>query len=342
MARQAALFVNLGSPASYKVADVRSYLREFLSDARVLDTHPLIRWLVLNLFILPFRPSRSAAAYRKVWTPEGSPLVVMTRRQRDLVRKTLDDFPIEVAMRYGQPSIDTAIARLKQQDVESLYVLPLYPHYAMSSYETVVAKATESIARQMPHLRVSFLQPFYQDPGYIAALVESAEPYLTKDYDRLLFSFHGLPERHLRRADPSKAHCLHISDCCHTASPVHATCYRHQCFKTVEAFVARAGISQGTYSVSFQSRLGREPWLRPYTDEEFIRLAQTGVKKLRVLCPAFVSDCLETLEEISIEGRKVFLEAGGESFQLIPCLNDHPAWITFLREKIAAWRRNLT
>ncbi len=337
--KKGVLFLNLGSPNSPGVRDVRTYLKEFLSDERVLDAHPLIRWMVLHCFILPFRPRRSAAAYQKIWTSEGSPLVPMTYRQRNLVREGLDNIPVEVAMRYGQPSIPSAIDRLKQQGVEELYGVPLYPHYAMSSHETVVVRVVEEIARQAPRMRASFLDPFFQDPGYIDALAQSAAEYLKQDYDRLLFSFHGLPERHLHVSDPSKTHCLRVPDCCNTPHPAHATCYRHQCYKTVEKFTERAGVPEEKCAVSFQSRLGREPWLRPHTDLELVRLAQTGVKKLLVLCPSFVADCIETLEEIAIRGREIFLGAGGETFLQIPCLNDHPAWIDFLREKIVSWQK---
>lgn len=336
--KKGVLLLNLGSPDSPEVHDVRVYLKEFLSDERVLDTHPFIRWLVLNLFILPFRPKQSAEAYEKVWTPQGSPLVTMTYRQRDLLSKELDDIPIEVAMRYGQPSIPDVIHRLKERGTEALYALPLYPHYAMSSYETVVVRVVEEAARQAPQMHVDFLQPFFDDPAYMDALVQSAAEYLKQDYDLLLFSFHGVPERHLRVSDPSNAHCTRVPDCCHNRNPAHATCYRHQCYKTVELFRERSGIPKEKCAVSFQSRLGREPWLQPYTDLELVRFAQSGVKKLLVMCPSFVTDCLETLEEIAMAGRETFLEAGGERFYQIPCLNDHPAWIRFLSDKIVAWR----
>lgn len=335
--KEAVLLLNLGSPSACTVKAVRAYLKEFLSDERVLDAHPLVRWLVLHCFILPFRPRRSAEAYQSVWTPEGAPLITGTYRQRALLRQVCN-LPIEVAMRYGQPSIEEAIDRFQQAGVTALYAMPLYPHYAMSSYETVVVKVTEAVAERAPQMRVEWLQPFYQDSDYIEALGESAQPALKDDYDCLLFSFHGLPERHLHRSDPSKSYCLKVPDCCFNPHPAHATCYRHQCFATVQKFVQRAGIPKEKYAVSFQSRLGRDPWLTPYTDEEFVRLPKSGVKRLRVICPAFVCDCLETLEEIAIQGKKIFLEAGGISFLQIPCLNDHPLWIRFLQQKVLAWQ----
>jgi len=221
--------------------------------------------------------------------------------------------------------------------VRSLFIVPLYPHYAMSSYETVVVRVREEVAARMPEVATTFMPPFYREQEYIGALHESARESLAKDFDLLLFSFHGIPERHLRKSDSSGAHCLASPDCCQREHPAHATCYRHQCFATVSEFVKKANLPPDKYAVSFQSRLGREPWLKPYTDLELERLPATGVKRLLVICPAFVSDCLETLEEIAIRGRESFLAAGGESFNFIPCLNEHPRWIEFLARKVEAW-----
>jgi len=336
MSSKAVLLLNLGSPDSTKVADVRRYLHEFLSDERVLDMASWKRSLLLNLFILPRRSKESAQAYKTVWLPEGSPLVVTSQRQQQLVQEQVD-IPVALAMRYGNPSTASTIHKLAQQGIDDLYVMPLYPHYAMSSYETVEALVREEVARQKPKMRLSFLPPFYQEEGYINALVSNSQPYLDDGYDLLLFSFHGLPERHLRLSDPSHAHCLSSPDCCNNPHACHATCYRHQCFKTVEKFVAAAGIPSDKYAVSFQSRLLKDPWLKPYTDHELERFAKQGVKNIKVMCPAFVTDCLETLEEIAIRGKESFVEAGGESLSLIPCLNEHPEWITFLLDKIRAF-----
>lgn len=336
MKKTGVLLVNLGSPDSTSVPDVRRYLKEFLLDERVIDSPAPIRNLVVRGFILPKRPKNSAEAYKRVWMPEGSPLIVVSEKQRALLANDRD-MPIELAMRYGTPSIAGGVAKLAQAGVTDLFLAPLYPHYAMSSYETVVVRVMEEIAAHMPETKVNLLQPFYRDEDYIDALVENAQPYLEQDYDHILFSFHGIPERHLRKSDPSHAHCLSRPDCCDTCHPAHATCYRHQCFETVKAFVAKAGIPAEKHSVSFQSRLGRDPWLKPYTDFVLEELPQKGIKKLLVMCPAFVTDCLETLEEISMEGKEEFLKAGGESFFQIPCLNDHPAFIQFLGGRIDQW-----
>src|SRR5258707_10134159 len=255
-------------------------------------------------------------------------------------------------MRYQKPSIDAAVRSLSRQGVNDLLLIPLFPHYAMSSFETAVERVKEVAAMAAPRrrvqadgthetaaefgprMRVQVQPPFFEQPDYIAALVASAEDFLKKGFDHLLFSFHGLPERQLRKSDPTGSHCLAAENCCEVASPAHATCYRAQCFKTVAAFVTQSGVPREKYSVSFQSRLGRTPWLKPYTDHELPKLAARGVKKLLVICPAFVSDCLETLEEIGIRGRETFLEAAGTECVLIPCLNEHPVWIEALEKMI--------
>jgi ferrochelatase len=331
---KAILLVNLGSPDAPTVRAVRRYLREFLMDSRVLDVNWLARFCIVHFGILPTRPKQSTHAYQAVWTPEGSPLVAISRRvQAGLEAKA--GIPVELGMRYQHPSIAEAIRRLADRGATEVAVIPLFPHYAMSSYETAVERVREVAARLAPQIRILVQPPFYDHPEYISALANSVREQLTKGYDHLLFSFHGLPERHMRKADPTGRHCLKTADCCESPSPAHATCYRAQCFKTVAAFVQEAGVPAGKFSVSFQSRLGREPWLKPYTDLELPRLAGQGVKRLVVMCPAFVSDCLETLEEIGIRGRETFLGAGGQEFKLLPCLNDHPLWLEAL-EKMAA------
>ena len=331
MSKQGVLLINLGSPDSTSVSDVRRYLREFLMDGRVIDVPFPIRWAIVHLAILPFRPKQSAHAYREVWLPEGSPLVITSRNVTEALREKLGtEFPLELAMRYQNPSIESAVRKLRDRGVTDLLVLPLFPHYATSSFETAAVRAREVVLKLAPGMSVTVAPPYYNHPEYIAALVESARSHLDGGYDRLLFSFHGIPERHLRKGDPTHCHCLKAPDCCNVPSPAHATCYRAQCFATVRAFVAAAGIPEVKYSVSFQSRLGSDPWLQPYTDKELERFGREGVGKLLVICPAFVSDCLETLEEIAMQGKESFLEAGGGEFGMIPCMNEHPRWIEAL------------
>jgi ferrochelatase len=338
MNKKGVLLINLGSPDSTSVRDVRRYLNEFLMDGRVIDVARPLRRLIVGMILIN-RPKESAHAYSKIWTEEGSPLVTTSRNVRnDLQRRLGESIPVGLAMRYQNPSIESAIASLRDQGVDSLLVFSLFPHYAMSSFETAVVRAQEVAARIAPAMQLKIAEPYYNDPAYIAALAASAEEYLEKDFDHLLFSFHGLPERHLRKADTTGCHCLATPSCCETPSPAHRTCYRAQCLATVRAFAAAAGLPEEKYSVAFQSRLGREPWLKPYTDTELVRLAGDGVKKLLVICPAFVSDCLETLEEIAMRGRETFVEAGGKEFALIPCMNEHPRWLEALEDMV---RRNM-
>lgn len=340
MSQRAVLLVNLGSPDSTAVADVKRYLSEFLGDERVIDKPDaaFLRSVLVNQIIIPRRAANSAHAYEQVWTKEGSPLIVISRSVRDQLAGRLGaTAPVYLAMRYGSPSIASVVGEIARDGVEELLLFPQYPHYAMSSWETVVVRVMEEAARQAPRLRVTTVQPFFADADYIETLHTVAEPYLSRPHDYVLFSYHGLPERHMRKADSSRAHCLTVPNCCTTPSPAHATCYRAQCYATTRAFVARAGIPADRHSVSFQSRLKGEPWLSPYTDYEFERLPTAGVKKLLVMSPAFTADCLETLEELQQQGRDTFLKAGGESFQQIPCPNDHPAFIDFLAKRVQHW-----
>jgi ferrochelatase len=331
--KRAVLLVNLGSPDSTSVADVRKYLGEFLMDGRVLDAPFPIRWCVVNLAILPKRPAQSAEAYRTIWTKEGSPLVVTSKNVRTQLESRLD-IPVELAMRYQNPSIESAVRKLKEDKATDVLLIPLFPHYAMSSYESAVVRVQELIGEIAPDIRLQVVRPYYDHPDYINALVGVSKPYLEKGYDHLLFSFHGIPERHLRKSDPTGCHCLSSPDCCTRPSKAHETCYRAQCFKTVAAFVEKAGIPANKYSVSFQSRLGRDPWLKPYTDFVIEDFGKAGLKKLLVICPAFVSDCLETLEEIGVRGRESFHAAGGGDLEQIPCLNESPLWLDALANMV--------
>ncbi len=326
------LLVNLGSPDSTAVGDVRRYLNEFLMDGRVIDVAWPLRRLIVGMILIG-RPKQSAHAYRTIWIPEGSPLIVTSRRVRGQLQARLPA-PVELAMRYQNPSIPVAMQKLQAGGVDDLLLIPLFPHYAMSSYETAVVRVQEVAARLAPGMKITVQPPYFDLPDYIGALAASAESHLKADYDHLLFSFHGVPERHLKKSDPTRHHCLAVPDCCHAASEAHQFCYRHQCFRTAEELVKAAQIPAGKWSISFQSRLGKDPWLKPYTDFELAELPKRGARKLLVLCPAFVADCLETLEEIGVRGRETFLAAGGRDFAQIPCLNEHPRWIDALEKMV--------
>lgn len=336
MAKQAVLLVNLGSPDSTSVPDVRAYLKEFLGDERVIDV-PFVRKFIIPAFVLTTRPKQSAHAYEAVWTDEGSPLIVVSQEQHRLLDEH-QDLPVYLAMRYANPSIPDVLEQIVKDGVDHLFLIPLYPQYAMSSYETVVVRVMEAAAQVAPRMRVDTLQPFYDHPEYIEALRTVTAPHLEAPFDKLLFSFHGVPERQVKKSDPSRAHCLQVNGCCDIANPAHRTCYRHQCFTSARLLADSLGLASDQWTVSFQSRLLRDPWLGPYTDATIERLAREGVRRLRVICPAFVTDCLETLEEIAIQGKETFVEAGGEDFELIPCLNDHPAWVDFLAKRVSEWK----
>lgn len=335
MAKRGVLLINLGSPDSPSVPDVRNYLREFLGDKRVLDLPSPLRWLLLEGVILRTRPTKSARAYASIWTTEGSPLIRTSERVRRKLQEAVGPAAsVYIAMRYGRPAIAAVVARLASEGVTDLLVIPQYAHYAMSSWETVMVRVYEELGRQAPDIGVRTVQPFYADPDYIDALSAVSAPYLRQPHDHVLFSYHGLPVRHLRKADSSGAHCTRLAECCTRSSPAHATCYRAQVFATTRALARKLGLTEERYSVAFQSRLAGEPWLEPFTDHELKRLAMDGVRRLLVVCPAFVADCLETLEEISVEGRSQFMAAGGESFTQIPCLNDQAPYIDFLAGRV--------
>ncbi len=329
--KKAILLVNLGSPDSYEVKDVREYLREFLMDERVIDKPYWFRYALIEGIILRTRPAKSAEAYKSIWWDKGSPLMVLSKQLQAEVQKHTQ-LPVGLGMRYGNPSIEQGIRDLVTQnpDLEEVYMIPLYPHYAMSSYETVVVKAREVAEKEFPKLKLRIQDVFYNDSEYLDALANSIKPSLEKEYDHILFSYHGIPERHVQKTDVTNSHCLMVEDCCAKDSPAHQTCYRHQVFKTTEEVVKRLGIPKEKYSNSFQSRLGRDPWLQPFSDKVIKGLPSKGIKKLLVVCPAFVSDCLETIEEIGEEAKEFFIENGGEEFTLIPSLNTNEDWARLL------------
>lgn len=323
------LLINLGTPDEPTPPAVRRYLREFLSDPRVIDIHPVGRALLLHLVILPFRPKKSAHAYQSIWDKErGSPLLY---HSRDLVRGVAaqlgEEWKVELGMRYGNPSIPDAIAALRAAAVDRIIVLPLFPQYASSSTGTALARVFELAgeAWNTPWLHV--VPPFYDDADFIAAFAAVARAADIAAADHVLLSFHGLPERQCKKSDTSGSHCLAKADCCDRIVPANRHCYRAQCFATARGLAEALALPPERYTVCFQSRLGRTPWIRPYTDELLDKLARDGVKKLAVMCPAFVADCLETVEEIGIRARQQFLAAGGQELTMIPSLNATTPWV---------------
>lgn len=335
--KKGVLFVNLGSPESTKVEDVKTYLDEFLMDKYVIDVPFLLRALLVRGIILRKRPEKSAEAYRKIWWDEGSPLIVLSKRMKAKVEQKVS-VPVSLAMRYGNPSIESGLQELSDKGVTEVLLFPLYPQHAMASTQTILVLAEEIRKKKFPHITFTIVPAFYNQPDYIRNLANSIKEKLEGfDYDHLLFSYHGIPERHIRKTDVTKSHCKIDKSCCSTPSPAHQFCYRHQCFETTRQVVELLGIPKDKYSETFQSRLAGDKWLEPYTDVEINKMPEKGIKKLAVVTPAFVADCLETLEEIAMEANHQFKENGGEEFKFIPCLNDDDEWCKTLSRWVDQW-----
>lgn len=323
------LLVNLGSPKSAAVKDVKIYLDEFLMDEYVLDMPWISRAMLVKGIILNTRPKKSAKAYRSVWTEEGSPLIVISQQVKEKFQN-ISDVPVSLAMRYSSPSIFDGIKELADKGVTKITVLPLYPQYAMSTVETIINRIQEVKTRHFPELEFNFVKPFYNHKKYIESLAESIRKHLPADFDKLLFSYHGVPERHIFKTDYT--HTCDLENC-RTESDHHYNdyCYLNHCYETTRLVCEALKLEEHQFEISFQSRLLKDPWLQPYTDNTLKNFPQKGVKKVAVCCPAFVSDCLETLEEISMEGKEDFLHSGGEEFTYIPCLNDNDDFIETLK-----------
>lgn len=334
MKKKVVVLMNLGSPNSTSVADVKKYLDEFLMDERVIDKKKWFRWLLVKGIIVPFRSPKSAEAYNKIWTDEGSPLIVYTEKLAQALSN--NQTAVYYMMRYGDPSPKETFKSILAENngVDRVLLVPLYPHYAMSSFETAVAYAYQEWNELKTSINLDCLAPYFDHSKYIDALAESIRPFMKHDYDKILFSYHGIPKRHILKSDITQKHCFKVENCCQVESEAHAYCYRHQCYETTRMVVDTLGLQSDKYEQSFQSRLGRDEWLLPYTAKRLEELPSEGVKKLLVVCPAFTSDCLETLEEISMEGREEFLHAGGEKFDQVPCLNLNDQWLQTLSQWI--------
>lgn len=332
------LLINLGTPDAPTPKAVGRYLREFLMDGFVIDIPAPLRWLLVNVLIVPRRKYQSAKAYQKVQMPGGSPLLVYTRALAKEVASRLDasgeNYIVEYAMRYGNPSIKSALAKLKSSSVSRIIVLPMYPQYAESSFETAVVE-TRQRARDLDcEDLITFLPAFYDRAEFINAWAERIRDSVnTQTTDHLVFSFHGLPVRHLTRLHGKDNHCMVAKECCAEITSANENCYRAQCFATARTIAQRLELNPLDYTVSFQSRLGRAEWISPNTVDVLKELANRGIERIAVACPSFVSDCLETIEEMGIRGRETFVEAGGKDLKLIPSLNTDPLWV----EAVATW-----
>jgi ferrochelatase len=339
LTKKGVLLVNLGSPDSTKPKDVKKYLNEFLMDPRVIDVPRWARILLVRGIILNTRPKQSAKAYAKIWWDEGSPLIVLSERLQKKVQEKVQ-VPVALAMRYGSLTLKKGLQELVNQGVTEIKTIPLYPQFAMATTETIDVKVDELVAEFFPQLKIIRTPAFYHKPEYIEVLSKSiGEKLEGLDYEHILFSYHGVPERHIRKSDITNGNCKMDGKCCFKkGSPQHEFCYRHQCEITTVNVAKKLGLKNGTYSTTFQSRLGFDPWLQPYTDRTIERMGKAGIKKMVVVTPAFVSDCLETLEEIAMEGEEIFHEVGGKEFTVIPCLNDRDDFAEIIAGWIDTWR----
>jgi protoporphyrin/coproporphyrin ferrochelatase len=332
--RKGVLLINLGTPDNCHPKAVKRYLSEFLNDPRVIDLPYVLRKVLVNFIILPFRYKKSAAAYQKIWTDSGSPLLVNSQQCQAALSSVLGrDYQVELGMRYGQPSIQSALAKL--HGVTSLHVIPLFPQYSSAATASALQVLFAEVAKKWNIPAMTVKNDFYNHPGFITAYADVIKQHLQhKKIDLLLFSYHGLPERHINKSE-CIAFCNRLQGCPQIDVNNHY-CYRSQCFITSSLLAKVLGLKENEYAVSFQSRLGRTPWIKPYTDLLLPELRQQGVKSIAIVCPSFVSDCLETLEEIDIRAREQWLALGGESFTFIPCLNDHPMWVKTLESMVLA------
>lgn len=328
------LLVNLGTPDSPSVADVRKYLREFLMDGRVIDIPLLPRWLLVNLIIAPFRSPKSAKTYQKVWTKQGSPLKVYGYEVKELLQKALGNmYQVELGMRYQSPSIAQALESLKKNHVTEIIVVPLFPQYASATTGSVQQKVMELVSNWQLIPKMTFIDAFFDNPSFINTFVTIAQNYIaSRHYDHYVFTYHGLPERQIRKGD-NTGNCL-SGNCCNTLHAGNRLCYRAQCFATTRLLAEKLNISTENYTVCFQSRLGKDVWIQPYTEDVVKELAKAGKKSVLAFSPSFVADCLETTIEVGEEYKEMFEKAGGEHWQLVESLNNHPLWIETLQEMI--------
>jgi protoporphyrin/coproporphyrin ferrochelatase len=340
MGRDGVLLVQLGTPESTSRSDVRRYLREFLSDPRVLDMPAPARWLLLNAVILPFRPRRSAEQYEKIWSDEGSPLTIHTERLGAALSGALGDgVPVEYGMRYGRPGVPDAIDRLVATGTSRIIVVPLFPQYSSAAFGSAVEHTLRALAGRVVVPAVVTIPPFYDDPGFVGSVAGIAAPLLAEFRpDHVIFSYHGLPESQIRKADPTGDWCLAAEGCCTSIGAPTSSCYRAQCFATTAALADDLGLDPAVYSTSFQSRLAGQRWIKPHTDRLLVDLYSKGARRIAVLTPSFVADCLETIEEIGIRLRAQWEGLGGEELLRVPCVNDSPGWVAALADIIGRER----
>lgn len=329
------LIVNLGTPDSPNTPDVRKYLREFLMDGRVIDIPAIGRWPLVNLIIAPFRSPKSAKIYQELWEERGSPLKFYGEDVEKMLQEKLgDDYVVKLAMRYQSPSMDDGLEQFRKSGFQKIILVPFFPQYASASTGSVFEKAMKIVGSWQVIPEIKFTNTFYDHPKFIEHFVKTARKYMAENhFDHFLFSYHGLPERHMRKGDCTGEVCK-LGSCCDTLHSMNQLCYRAQCFATTRLMVKELGLAEGTYTTSFQSRLGNDPWIKPYTDDVIKDLAKSGKKSVLAFSPAFVSDCLETTIEVGEEYKEIFEEHGGEHWQLVESLNNSPLWVELLEDLV--------
>lgn len=328
------LIVNLGTPDSPSTGDVRRYLRQFLNDPRVIDISPLGRFLLVNMIIVPFRAPKSAKLYQSIWTKEGSPLIIHGLALKQKMQEALgSDYVVAFGMRYQNPSLESALEELRAARVDKIKIVPIYPQYASSSTGSTLEELMRILRKWEVVPSIEITSRFHDHPAFIRALTAVGKEYDHSEYDHVVFSYHGLPERQILKASKQYGcDSCNFGSCCDTLTDKNAYCYRANCFHTSRLLAAALNIPKEKYTVSFQSRLGRTPWIKPYSDHVITERAKLGNKKLLVFSPAFTADCLETIHEIGVEYHELFREHGGEKVQLVPSLNSRPEWIEALKE----------
>ncbi len=328
--------IQLGTPEAPTASALRPFLREFLMDKRVIDIPFIFRWILVNLIIVPFRASKSAAAYRKIWSTQGSPLRFHSvHLAEELQKKFSARAVVKLAMRYGSPSLQSIWSEFKKEKINKIIIMPLYPQYASASTGTVLEKINSILSKEKNPPQIAIIPPFYKEDFFIQSFVERAKQFNLSNYDHILFSFHGIPERQITKIESCRNHCFKTPNCCDKPVLENALCYRHQCSETAKRIADKLSLPSEKWTLCFQSRLGRTPWIKPFTDQIILDLAQKGVKKVLVFSPSFVADCLETLEEIQVREAENFKAVGGQELTLVPSLNSEAFWVDRLSYTIA-------
>lgn len=333
--RTGVLLVNLGTPDSPSVPDVRKYLREFLMDGRVIDIPFIARWALVNLIIAPFRSPKSAKTYQELWTERGSPLKFYGQDVETLLQEKLGEkYTVKLAMRYQSPSISAGLEVFRQMGVQNIVVVPFFPQYASATTGSVFEKVMEVVSAWQTIPEIRFTNTFFDHPKFIEHFAQTAQKYIAEhSFDHYVFSYHGIPERQIRKGDHTGVTCK-LGSCCNTLTPNNRLCYRAQCFATTRALVKELGLQEGQYTTCFQSRLGRDPWIQPYTEDLVKTLPKEGKRNVLAFSPAFVSDCLETTIEVGEEYKELFEENGGQHWALVESLNNSPIFVELLAELV--------